>query len=63
METSRKATMAAPAGEPVHLLEHPATTIAHNAELVGVVVAPAAPMPFLDSVLDDILEWGGPHDE
>lgn len=55
--------MAAPAGEPVHLLEHPATTIAHNAELVGVVVAPAAPMPFLDSVLDDILEWGGPHDE
>ena len=55
--------MAAPAGQPVHLLELPATTIEDNPELVGVVVAPAAPMPFLDSVFDDILEWGGPHDE
>lgn len=55
--------MTARAREPVNLLEHPATTIAQEAELAGVVVAPAAPMPSLDDVFDDIFEWGSLYDE
>jgi len=63
MEDPKKATMTQRAEEPVHLLEHPATTIEQNQELVGVVVAPAVPIPPLDSVFDDIFEWGGLYDE
>ena len=51
------------AEEPVHLLEHPATTIEQNPELVGILVAPAVPMPLLDGVFDDIFEWGSLYDE
>ena len=63
MEDPRKATMTQRAEEPVHLLEHPATTIEQNPELVGVVVAPAVPLPLLDGVFDDIFEWGSLYDE
>ena len=55
--------MTQPTEEPVHLLEHPATTIEQNPELVGVLVAPAVPMPLLDGVFDDIFEWGSLYDE
>ena len=57
--------MAEQARERVHLVEHPATTIAEEEELASEVVAPATPiwaLP-LDEVFDDIIEWGRIVDE
>ena len=65
MKIARRPTMAEQARERVHLVEHPATTIAEEEELASEVVAPATPiwaLP-LDEVFDDIIEWGRIVDE
>ena len=60
MDIARRPTLKEQARERVHLVEHPATTIAEEEELAGEVVALAPPLwsLSLDEVFDDIFEWG-----